>query len=399
MTVAYETIRKALWLHRSEWQKRAVSNDDLNVEGVQQAVAQIYMLAGLPPPERLVWLDSPLAGSVAASIFEKTCENLFQKLWNKPVERMTQKLWNDAKAAGTTELWHDIDLQLKAAPLDVAKNIIIPLRAQIASQLGIRFSHQSDPHSTRQVFSEDTWSYILARIEQQLTQEDFDVLSQIVFDKQFAASCAYQSQYCGLGGQDGDNLELLSFAGVMGMDLPEVRGLIALSRQTNWFWLFDKVCIVTYRPQMLLTDMDGRLNNDFGPAIEYNDGWCVWARKGQFIPERVIRFGDRKNLLDIDREQNVEIRRHLIEIYGVEQYLKDAEAVRIHQDEFGTLYRKDFLLDEPLKMVKVMNATPEPDGSVNWYYLRVPPDMETAKAAVAWTFFMTEDEYHPDIET
>ncbi len=66
LTVAYETIRKALWLHRSEWQKRALSSEDLNVEGVQHAVAQIYMSAGMPPPERLVWLDSPLSGSVAA---------------------------------------------------------------------------------------------------------------------------------------------------------------------------------------------------------------------------------------------------------------------------------------------------------------------------------------------
>jgi hypothetical protein len=399
LQVPSDTLRKAFWLHHSEWQKRASSNEDLNVAGVQQAVAQVYSDAGVPPPERLVWLDSPLAGSVAASIFARTCENLFIKLWNKPVDRMTQKLWSVAKEAGSTEVFQYIDLQIKASPLDVAKNIVVPIRTQIARQLGIRFSHQSDPYTTQQVFSEDTWAYILARIEQQLNQEDFDVLSQIVFDKQFAAACANQSQYCGLGGQDGDNLELLSFAGLMGMDLPEVRGLISLSRQTNWFWLFDKVCIVTYRPQMLLTDMQGRLHNDFGPAIEYNDGWCIWARKGDFIPERVIRFGDRKNLLDIEREQNIEIRRHLIEIYGVERYLKDAEAVRIHQDEYGTLYRKDFLLDEPLKMVKVMNATPEPDGSVNWYYLRVPPDMETAKAAVAWTFFMTEDEYKPDIET
>lgn len=399
MTVTYETIRKALWLHHSEWLKRASSDEDLNVEGVQQAVAQVYMLAGQPPPERLVWLDSPLAGSVAAAIFERTCENLFLKMWNKPIELMTQKLWRDAKEAGTIELWQDIDLQIKASPLDVAKNIVVPIRTQIARQLAIRFSHQSDPYNSQQVFSEDTWSYILARIEQQLTQEDFDVLSQIVFDKQFAAACANQSNYCGLGGQDGDTLELLSFAGLMGIDLPEVKGLIALSRQTNWFWFFDKVCIVTYRPQMLITDMQGRLHNDFGPAIEYNDGWCIWARKGSFIPERVIRFGDRKNLQDIDREQNIEIRRHLIEIYGVEQYLKDAEAVRIHQDKYGTLYRKDFLLDEPLKMVKVLNATPEPDGTSNWYYLRVPPNMETAKAAVAWTFFMEEDEYNPDVET
>jgi len=399
VTVAYETIRKALWLHRSEWQKRAYSNEDLNVEGVQHAVAQIYMDAGLPPPERLVWLDSPLAGSVAAAIFERTCENLFDKLWNKPVGLMTQKLWHDAETAGTTELWKDIDLQLKAAPLDVAKNIVEPVRTQISTQLSLRFTRMGDPHERHQIFTEDTWSYILARIEQQLSEEDFAVLSKLVFDANFATACARQSWYCGLGGQDGDNLELISFAHLMGFELPAVRGLLALSRQTNWFWMFDKVCIVTYRPPMLLTDMQGRLHNEHGPAIEHNDGWCVYARKGSPIPERVIRFGYRKNLQDIDHEQNLEIRRHLIEMYGIEQYLKDAEAVKIQEDECGALYVKDDIMDESLKMVKVLNSTPEPDGSINTYFLRVPPDMKTAREAVAWTFFMTEDEYHPDIET
>lgn len=399
MTVDDATIRKALWLHRSEWQQRALLTEDLNVEGVQHAISQVYLSAGLPLPERVVWLDSPLAGSVAASIFERTCENLFLKLWNKPVEAMTRKLWHDAEAAGTTDLWREIELQLKASPIDVAKHIVEPIRQQISMQLSLRFGGTQDPRESQQIFQEDTWSYILARIEQQLTQEDFDVLSRIVFDGHFASACAKQSWYCGLGGQDGDNLELLSFAELMGFDLPAVKGILALSRQTNWFWLFDKVCIVTYRPQMVVVDVNGRLHNEHGPVIEHNDGWCLYFRKGQPIPERVIRFGYRKNLEEIEREQNLEIRRHLIEMYGVERYLKDAEAVKIHEDKYGALYVKDDILDESLKMVKVLNSTPEPDGTTNVYYLRVPPHMKTAKEAVAWTFFMEEDEYDPLIES
>lgn len=399
MTVDDATIRKALWLHRSEWQQRALLTEDLNVEGVQHAISQIYLSAGLPLPERVVWLDSPLSGSVAASIFERTCENLFLKLWNKPVEAMTRKLWHDAEAAGTKDLWREIELQLKASPIDVAKHIIEPIRQQISMQLSLRFGGAQDPRGSQQIFEEDTWSYILARIEQQLTEEDFDVLSRMVFDGNFASACAKQSWYCGLGGQDGDNLELLSFAELMGFDLPEVKGLLALSRQTNWFWLFDKVCIVTYRPQMVVVDVNGRLHNEHGPVIEHNDGWCLYFRKGQPVPERVIRFGYRKNLEEIEREQNLEIRRHLIEMYGVERYLKDAEAVKIHEDKYGALYVKDDILDESLKMVKVLNSTPEPDGTTNIYYLRVPPHMKTAKEAVAWTFFMEEDEYDPLIES
>ena len=50
-------------------------------------------------------------------------------------------------------------------------------------------------------------------------------------------------------------------------------------------------------------------------------------------------------------------------------------------------------------MAKVVNATPEPDGSFKDYFLRVPPAMERARQAVAWTFRMQEMEYNPCVQT
>lgn len=50
-------------------------------------------------------------------------------------------------------------------------------------------------------------------------------------------------------------------------------------------------------------------------------------------------------------------------------------------------------------MVKVVNSTPEPDGSYKDYFLRVPPTITTAHEAVAWTFGKTAETYAPAIET
>ena len=89
----------------------------------------------------------------------------------------------------------------------------------------------------------------------------------------------------------------------------------------------------------------------------------------------------------------------LIDRYGYARYLKDADAIVIDRDECGTLYMCTFPDDEPLKMVEVKNATPEPDGSFRTYFLRVPPQMVGARQSVAWTFGMSEREYSPDIQT
>jgi hypothetical protein len=47
----------------------------------------------------------------------------------------------------------------------------------------------------------------------------------------------------------------------------------------------------------------------------------------------------------------------------------------------------------------VVNSTPEPDGTSRTYFLRVPPNIRTARAGVAWTFGLTEEEYHPLAQT
>jgi hypothetical protein len=48
-------------------------------------------------------------------------------------------------------------------------------------------------------------------------------------------------------------------------------------------------------------------------------------------------------------------------------------------------------------VVKVVNSTPEPDGSFKDYLLRVPPDIRTPREAVAWTF--ATDDYRPAVQT
>ena len=63
------------------------------------------------------------------------------------------------------------------------------------------------------------------------------------------------------------------------------------------------------------------------------------------------------------------------------------------------LWRLRMDRDEDLVMVEVVNATPEPDGSRATYWLRVPPDMGSAHAAVAWTFGLNEGNYRPLAET
>jgi hypothetical protein len=142
-----------------------------------------------------------------------------------------------------------------------------------------------------------------------------------------------------------------------------------------------------------------RLHCADGPAVAWPDGWGVYAIHGVRVPGWIIEQPERITVALIDSERNAEVRRVMIARYGHARYLHDAGATLVHEDNRGKLWRKERPDDSDLLMVEVRNSTPEPDGSIKDYFLRVPPEVKTASEAVAWTFGLTAKTYQPVAET
>jgi hypothetical protein len=166
-----------------------------------------------------------------------------------------------------------------------------------------------------------------------------------------------------------------------------------LSRSTGWWQPFENVVFLCERPAVQSVDSQGRLHCENGPALLCRDSFAVFAWHGVRVNYRVIEHPEELTVKEIQEETNIEVRRVMMERYGLPRFLLDSGARLVHEDEMGKLYRTDIPDDEPLVMVQVLNSTPEPDGSLKHYTLRVPPDITTARSAVAWTFGLTADEY------
>lgn len=158
---------------------------------------------------------------------------------------------------------------------------------------------------------------------------------------------------------------------------------------------FSRVCFVCEYPRFAKLDERGRLHNETGAALEFTDGFKVYAIDGVVVPPDVIEKPASLTVERIDREQNIETRRIMIGRFGLERYLAESDATVLDSDEYGTLYRKELRNDEPIVVVRVKDPTPDENGIQREYFLRVPPSMRTAKSAVAWTFNMSPDEYVP----
>lgn len=172
-----------------------------------------------------------------------------------------------------------------------------------------------------------------------------------------------------------------------------------LARNALAYMFFENVCMVCARPIFIAHDDQNRLHCAAGPAIAFEDGFELYSWHGTSVAERLIRAPESITIEEIEKTTNAEVRRVMIERYGPEKFIVDCGAEFVQEDEFGTLYAKYLVADEPFVMVKVINKTPEPDGTRNEYFLRVPPNIKSARAAVAWSFAMRESEYCPGIET
>lgn len=203
-----------------------------------------------------------------------------------------------------------------------------------------------------------------------------------------------------------ENLPLIEYLCEMIPDFPigptnrkRLGFFLEAAKQTRNCVLLDKVAFVSERPVTLKKDERGRLHSELGPAIAFGDGYRLYSWHGATVPADVI---ENPSLLTADRimrETNAEVRRVMIERYGQSKFIIASGAKKVHEDDCGVLYRKEFINDEALVMVKVINTTPEPDGTKKEYFLRVPPTITTAREAVAWTFEMSSAEYVPDRQT
>jgi hypothetical protein len=120
---------------------------------------------------------------------------------------------------------------------------------------------------------------------------------------------------------------------------------------------------------------------------------------GVAIDERIAFRPETIGVDEVLAEENAERRRVLLERYGLERFMLDADAEVLDADRDAGGERR--LLRVPLEgdedLVGVLVQCPSTGGR---YLLRVPPTMTTCRQAVAWTAgFDDPGLYRPLVET
>ncbi len=154
--------------------------------------------------------------------------------------------------------------------------------------------------------------------------------------------------------------------------------------------MHEQFCIISDRPVALTVDARNRPHGEGVPFCKWSDGSALYSVNGVRVPAYVVNSPEKLTVTIIEGESNLEVRRVMIDVYGREKFILDSNSEIVNVDDFGTLYKKKLEGDEDMMMVKVVNSTPEHDGSFKDYFIRVDPNayagLKTARAAVASTW-------------
>ena len=322
----------------------------------------------------------------------------------------TQAATRDATWAATDAATRDATDAATRAATGAATRAATRAATGAATQAATRAATQAATGAATDAATEaDSWYRIPVR---SLTQ-----LAQRVFGRHapFALGCAQSvwSMWAGGNHWSGTVAYLSFFRHVarLPLDYTKWESYETLA-QYGPRVMHAEFCLVCERPVRLTVDDQSRPHAEHGPFCEWSDGTALYAYHGVRVPGWIMDRPQDITLAHIAAEENAEIRRVLIERYGPGRYLMDVGATPIHADEYGTLYRLWHDEAEDL-IVRVRNSTPEADGTIKEYTLRVDaacrpllgpdtfgePQPLTARNAVASTFGLRGADYAPALET
>jgi hypothetical protein len=333
--------------YRNKWLKIGLSTGPCDRSAAEKAIDLVYACGGLPPPKIKVWLRSPYAGITGAFLVSKLGD-----------------LGDQVRAQVWSQVWDQVVSQVR-------DQVVSQVRAQV-------------------------WSQVWSQVWDQVGSQVWDQVGSQVRVKVYKV---------GYGVHDANWLAFYEFfldsMRVEGID--KIRGLLDLARSgCGWWWAFEGAVILTEPPTKIVRDEEHRLHCEGGPALLYGDGFGLWSWHGVRVSKDVIENPETITISQILQENNQEIRRVMLEKYGWIKVLRDLKAKTVHQDCYGTLYETDRIKEYLEGEDAVAKYVFVKDPSTNREYaLRVPPTIQTAKAAVAWTFGYEDKEaeqYNPEQE-
>lgn len=273
------------------WTEIGKRQDEVDIEKAIAAIQMCYEDAGMTMPETYYVFDSPMQAAISVAI-------------------MQDARWPELGAL--VENMYGLDLLMgKAYPADSVKPKVFSTEVQevlkskdlkVAAKLHARYKseYEKGVASISQRSADQFWTKVELAI--------------------------------GAQNPGSHDAGWLAFYDFMGSDLglkeetKLARGHIELAKHCGWWTAYENCFIMQHRHIRCCIDDQGRPHATDGMALEYRDGFGIWAIEGHKVDEQIVMKPETQTPADIDKENNADVRAIRLNRYPWKRYIGDTGA-------------------------------------------------------------------------
>jgi len=262
-------------IFRQRYLDIALGGGRIERDKLQTAMNDAYAVVGKPSPALFIF-DSPQECMLAIKIFQMGGKDLGDNLWDNLGDNLSANLSANLRANLGDNLWANLGDNLSA-------NLSANLRANLGDNLRANL-----------------WANLSAN----LTKEN-------VWNPNFL-----------WGSQDLYWISYYRFAQKIGCvfaetDAKRLDVMEVISTQCEWWWPFEGIVFASQRPLVVRKDDAGRLHGEYKPALEYADGYKLYAWHGTNLPDDWVENRMTMDPSIILKTENVELRAAGLQCYGL----------------------------------------------------------------------------------
>lgn len=345
-----------LYKLREEYRAIGLSTEPINKPETERIIKGFYRALGKQEP-RFLYFSSPILCAMAPAFFKKFGDQMGAQMEDQVWDQMRDQMWAQMWARIKDRQMRD---QMRAQMRDQMEALGALIWAQMRDQMRAQIGAQM-------------WDQMRAQMHDQMR-----ALGNHMGD-QMGTQLDYHYLYGNLNApwlcyfRAGQKIGVSFF----NKDLVLLNQWEELAKNAFHWWPREGVCICSDRPRYLSFDSNRLLHADGRKAIEFSDGWGVYANSGRRLPEKYgavkIKDWQSKWLLE---EKNAELKMVLIKNIGYQKLFHELEAKKIDSWREYELYRIENVDVEPVHLLKMVCPSTQ-----HVHIGRVPPSIIFAEEA------------------
>ena len=370
------------------WINIGLSTEPAEFDAATDAALKAYALCNLDRPKIILRMSSPygacVGGTVAWAILREMSQvgakvesQVMSEVWSHVQSEVESQVRSQVQLRVGEQVWSQVQLRVgEQVWSQVGEKVRSQVREQVESQVGEQVESQVGEQVWWQV-----WSQVGETVRSQVREQVQSAVGakvgsqvRLVSNSRggsfWASWCAYISFLRDVVGWRGSTLDRF--------EIEE-----AIIKSCGWVWWHEDVLAISDRPSIIKRDNAGRLHCDDGPAIAYRDGWAVYSWHGVAVPSEWIENKSSLTPAVALTWSNIEQRRAACEMVGWHRIVDELGGVTIskHKNpQIGSLVEVTIPEIGKERFLRVKCGTGRD------FAIPVPPDMETALQANAWTY-------------